>query len=106
MTQQNPAPMSAYRLRMRQKMAEMQERLMESAMKKLEGGEVSQRYQLKLFAPDKSTIVTMGGLSSGDVQLLNIALMQVKEKALPGSVLVISDEAESPPEAPAPAQGA
>ncbi len=106
MTQQPASPMSAYRQRMRQKMAEMRGRLMETAMRKLEGGQVNPRFQLKFFAPDKSVIVTMGGLSSTDVQLLNIALMQIKAVALPGSVLVVSDEAESFPEAPPPAQGA
>ena len=106
MTQQPASPISAYRQRMRQKMAEMQERLMKTAMRKLEGGQVSQRFQINLYAPDKSVIVTMGGLSSGDVQLLNIALMQVKAAVLPGSVLVVSDEVEPPPEAPPPARGA
>jgi len=105
MTKPKPADyISPYRLKLRQQLDAERARVMQATMDKLEGGTVSQRYQLKLYAPDKSVLVTMGNLSSADVQLLNIALMQVKEKALPGSVLVVSDEVEAPPDAP-PTQG-
>ena len=63
-------------------------------------------YQLILYAPDKMPIVVMSRLSVTDVQLLNVALMQVKgflERILPGTVLVVSDEIAP---APSPLSGA